>query len=491
MSHSSRKSEQRSVVVDPDPKYELSPYLFMQFMEPLGTTDGSVEAAWDFQRECWREDVVAAARALAPTMLRWGGIFCSYYRWREAVGPRSRRKPVYNLHWGGVETNQVGTHEFVDFCRTIGAEPLLGVNFGSEGRKHWARPLKGGIRSAGPREAADWVDYCNNPGNRERRANGAKRPLGVRFWQIGNETSYGRSGYDCEVAARRTLEFAGAMRRADPEVTLIGWGDSGWAKRMLEVAGAELQYIACHHFFGPGPDSPLAGLRYRHDPAGAWQCLMDAWESTDVKIRQMRSQIAGHPVGLALTESHFALPGRNRGEVLSTWAAGVAYARILNVHARHGEVLKIANLADFCGTRWMVNAIMIPTPQGGPRAYLMPVAQVISLLRHHVGRHAVGVASAPHALDVTASRTGKRLFLHVVNTSRTETIRARIKVVGMRTRGGRAFQIADDPWREIDETAPDLFSPAEHALPSSGNCRFPPASVTALELSLEGLPRPG
>jgi len=35
--------------VDPTPRFDLSPYLFMQFMEPLGTTDGSVAAAWDFK----------------------------------------------------------------------------------------------------------------------------------------------------------------------------------------------------------------------------------------------------------------------------------------------------------------------------------------------------------------------------------------------------------------------------------------------------------
>jgi hypothetical protein len=35
-----------AVAVDPKPLFELSPYLYMQFMEPLGATDGSVEAAW-------------------------------------------------------------------------------------------------------------------------------------------------------------------------------------------------------------------------------------------------------------------------------------------------------------------------------------------------------------------------------------------------------------------------------------------------------------
>jgi len=35
------------VLLDPRPLFDLSPYLYMQFMEPLGKTDGSVAAAWD------------------------------------------------------------------------------------------------------------------------------------------------------------------------------------------------------------------------------------------------------------------------------------------------------------------------------------------------------------------------------------------------------------------------------------------------------------
>src|SRR5512143_2246980 len=98
--------------INPEPRFELSPYLYMQFMEPLGATDGSVEAAWDHRRDQWREDVVAVTRELAPPMIRWGGIFTDYYRWREGVGPRSKRVPMLNLLWDGIESNQVGTAEF-------------------------------------------------------------------------------------------------------------------------------------------------------------------------------------------------------------------------------------------------------------------------------------------------------------------------------------------------------------------------------------------
>src|SRR5204862_3081743 len=147
------------IVVDPTPLFELSPYLYMQFMEPLGATDGSVEAAWDHLLDQWREDVVEITRELGPPMMRWGGIFSDFYRWREGVGPRDTRPSMLNLLWGGIESNQVGTGEFVDLCRQAGAEPLICINFESDGRKQYMK-AKGSVRTADAKEATEWVAYC-------------------------------------------------------------------------------------------------------------------------------------------------------------------------------------------------------------------------------------------------------------------------------------------------------------------------------------------
>ncbi len=475
-----------AIVVDPTPRFDLSPYLYMQFMEPLGTTDGSVAAAWDSLRDRWRPDVIDVTKELSPTLMRWGGCFSSYYRWKEGVGPRAERRPMLNLLWGGVETNQVGTGEFVDFCRQVGAEPLLAVNFESDGRRQWQRSPKGDVRSAGPEEAAEWVRYCNAADSPPRREHGHAEPYHVHLWQIGNETSYDRNGFDCETAAQRTVDFARAMRKEDPTIQLIGWGDSGWAKRMMEAAGEHLQYLAFHHMFNPDrnlPDSPLRGIEYRKDPARTWQHLMNAAQVHDARIRQMREQAAGYDIPLAMTECHFALPGRNRCEVLSTWAAGVANARLLNVHERHGDRLKIATLADFCGTRWQVNAIMIPTPGG--KSYMMPVALAMALYRHHTGAQAVHVTRAPAGLDVTASRSGDRLFLHVINTSRNRSITSHLAVEGMGIRSGRVFQLAADPEFEVIETQAREITPVQKDLAPDGLWTFPPASVSAVELDTE------
>lgn len=475
-----------SIAIDPAPRFKLSPYLYMQFMEPLGATDSSVEAAWDHLRDGWRADVLEVTRELAPTMMRWGGIFADFYRWREGVGPREKRPPMLNLLWGGIESNQVGTAEFVDFSRQVGAEPLICVNFESDGRQRYMR-AKNSVRTANAQEAAEWVAYCNDAANRERRAHDRPAPLAVKYWQIGNETSYDRNGFNLETAARKTVEFARTMRGADPSIQLIGWGDDNWAPRMIEVAGEHLQFLAFHHMFNPDEEKQpvLRGELYRRDAEATWQQLMKAWKINDRKIRLIREQLGRHQMPLAMTECHFAIPGRDRGDVNSTWATGVAYARILNNHQRHGDVLHIATAADFCGTRWQNNAVIIPVPQNQGRAYLQPVARVMRLYRHHIGSHAVDVRQQPEGLDVAASRSGDTVFLHVVNTHRTRAVKTDLQVANRRVQSGRVFEIADDPLVELSYlNSAEVMRVTEKAMNDTAAWEFPAASVSAVEIKL-------
>ena len=275
------------------------------------------------------------------------------------------------------------------------------------------------------------------------------------------------------------------MRAADPGIQLIAWGDSGWARQMVEEAGEHFDMLAFHHMFNPDrqDDPVLAGERYRADPAATWDCLMDAWKMNDAKIREVRDNLGSRQKPLAMTECHFAIPGRDRCDVNSTWATGVAYGRILNNHQRHGDVLRIATAADFCGTRWQVNAVMIPVPHG--RAYLMPVARVMRLYRHHIGTHAVGVEACPLNLDVVASRAASKLYLHIVNTHRTQNVAARLQLSEGQVSSARAFEIVDEPMVEVSEfNSSEVMQVRERPLRSDGSWVFPAASVTVVEVQL-------
>jgi hypothetical protein len=254
---------------------------------------------------------------------------------------------------------------------------------------------------------------------------------------------------------------------------------------MAEAAGEHLDYLAFHHMFNPDDaDSPvLAYGKYREDPARTWDQLMNSWKIHDAKIRRVRDLLGNASLPLAMTECHYSIAGRHRCEVLSTWAAGVSYARLLNVHERHGDLLKVATAADFCGTRWQVNAVMLPVP-GAQGAFLMPVAHVMKLYRHHSGERAVTVKRAPGELDVTASRTGDTVYLHVVNTDSTRAVSARISVVGAQAASGQVFEIAAEPMSEIYGNEPNALAPVRKSLSPASPWQFPPASVSAVEITL-------
>ena len=145
---------------------------------------------------------------------------------------------MINAMWGGLESNQVGTAEFVDFARKVHAEPLMCVNFESDGRPQY-KTVKGKDRCGDAREAANWVAYCNDPDNAERRGHGLAEPIPIRYWQLGNETSYDNHGFDRATAVGKTIEFAKAMRDA-PDAAELG-------VFTLQRPNRKKKFVICEH----------------------------------------------------------------------------------------------------------------------------------------------------------------------------------------------------------------------------------------------------
>jgi alpha-L-arabinofuranosidase len=490
-------SAAESVRIDPAPLFPISPYLYMQFMEPLGVTDSSVEASWDFDVDDWRRDFVAATADLAPGAIRWGGLFSRYYKWREGVGPPERRPPMRNYVWSGWESNRVGTREFVDLCRRADAAPLLCVNFLGDGRQRYARTREGD-RTGDAQEAADWVSYANDPDNPERRRHGDREPYGVKLWQIGNETSYDADGFTRDEAITHTIEFARAMKRRDPSIALIGWGDgdgsdpaSLWAGDLVDRAGEHLDFVAIHMMqqLPTRRDTVLRGRRYQHDPVRAWAELLDLSRGIErrlVELEQVLESRRTPPrIGIAVTEGHLSLAPHNVNPILTEWMTGVYHARAMNIYQRHGDRVRIATGADFNGTRWTTVALMLPVPRGS--SYLLPAGAVMRLFRRHNGDHAVSVRAAPADLDIAASRSGNRLFLHVANLAFDRSVAASFAVDGRAIGGGRVIEIApDDARRAVSQDEPNVFEPKEMPLGKDAGAawRFPAASVSVVELDL-------
>ncbi len=192
----------------------------------------------------FRADVIDALRDWSPTQLRWpGGNFVSAYDWRLGVGDRDLRPTYLDPAWWQWESNDVGTDEFIDLCRLIGAEPVLTANMGTGTAE----------------EAAAWVEYCNGDAATEygalRAEHGYAQPHDVRVWFVGNE-QYGnwQVGHcDPETYARRYLEFARAMRAVDDRLTLLGVGVPAnlyahWNEQVLGLAADEMDQYSVHYY---------------------------------------------------------------------------------------------------------------------------------------------------------------------------------------------------------------------------------------------------
>ena len=215
-------------------------------------------------------------------MMRWGGIFADFYRWREGVGPRDKRPPMLNLLWGGIESNQVGTAEFAGLCRTVGAEPMICVNFESDGRQQDMK-AKGSVRTADANEAAAWVAYCNDPGNAERKAHGTvdRSPFAT-----GKSATKPLTTRKASTSKRRRVRPSNLPRRCAPPIRrsadCLGpaAGPGAWPTSPASTFSA-WRSVTCSI---PTHQKPvLRGELYRRDPI-KWQQLMGASQTSDAKI---------------------------------------------------------------------------------------------------------------------------------------------------------------------------------------------------------------
>ena len=47
------------------------------------------------------------------------------YDWTDGIGPRELRPRTFDLAWRAIETDQVGTNEFLAWASRLGREPML------------------------------------------------------------------------------------------------------------------------------------------------------------------------------------------------------------------------------------------------------------------------------------------------------------------------------------------------------------------------------
>ncbi len=215
----------------------------------------------------WRKDVIEMVRdQVKPGALRWpGGIFASFYDWRDGVGEPDNRPVNPSYHWGGYSFNDVGTLEYYKFCQETGAEPFICLNLFHPSKEVYSYLGKNDAPmqvhgyhlpqftdlEKGAKLAADWVAYCNAPAGSHPMADlrvkhGHPEPLRIKYWELENEAF--RFFQTAEEYAKACVVYSGAMKAVDPGIKLgmCTYGDhlSNGLEHMLEIAGKHVDFLA-------------------------------------------------------------------------------------------------------------------------------------------------------------------------------------------------------------------------------------------------------
>lgn len=320
----------------------------------------------------FRPDTIALLRQLHSGMWRLpGGNFLSDWDWHDAIGDVDKRPPVFDYAWNAMQVNDIGMDEFMTLCELIDVDPYVTVNAGL-----------GDANSA-----AEEVEYLNGSASTYwgaiRARNGHREPYHIKYWNIGNEP-WGtfQIGYtDLKYFVLKNNEFAKAMRKVDPSITLIGsakmmepmWlkgedrakyvdnlepmfgSDTDWTGGLLAKSWGTFDGIAQHWYEGPGrhfdvnkakalpPDAPADGayvtytpttLEYARYAGDVVRRHAEEWEGYQKRFPQMLDK----KIFLSIDEYAYGLGGGGRG-MGPTLKSALAYGMLLNEMLRHTDFI--------------------------------------------------------------------------------------------------------------------------------------------------------
>jgi len=344
----------------------------------------------------YRPDLLEAVAQLQPPVIRWpGGCFASPYRWKDAIGPQSKRQIYPREIWDDQDVNSFGVDEFVRMCKKIGAEPLIVVNIGTE---TWNGKVDPQLFL---QEVRDWIEYCNGPASSKwgqlRAANGHPEPYGVKYWEIDNETWH----MGAEKYADAVNMFAPAMKEADPSIKLAACGSAGygddvnglrWNRTIIDRCAPVIDYLSIHHY--ENPDAFADGPR--------------RYEAFFEKTAKLIAASANPNVKIDVSEWNAQS---------TDWRTGLYCGGLLNAFERCGDFLEIGGPALFLrhtlATDWD-NAFINFNERGW---FPAPNYVVMKLWREHYAPHRIAVQGATGRLNLIATRSddGRTCYVKVVN----------------------------------------------------------------------------
>ena len=480
----------------------IAPEIYGHFCEHLGGVfydglwvgpDSPIENIHGF-----RKALVDSFRKICPPVLRWpGGCFAETYDWRDGIGPREKRPRRLNWWYnndGRVESNQVGTHEFIDLCRLVGAQPYFAAN----------------MTSVTPLHIRDWMEYCNMPAHEttladERAQNGDEQPLGVRYWGIGNENWGGGGNMTAEMCAREFMRYATVCRSVPGQKALVACGANGhdvaWTREMMRTMHAKgclPEALSVHYYCG------TAGTPQEFTEAEWYELLRkadfmrrivdDHRAAMDEFDPERRVSLFVDEWGCWHQEGTGPSKGKNLFEQQSNLRDAVVAALTLNLFNNRCDVVGMSNVAQLCNN---LHTLYLAS---GEHFLETPTYFVYDLFKAHQGARQLetlvdcGCAGPDDGeaplCQVSASASQAQdgsVTLTLANLSVTDSADVRLDALGGALTGTAEISTlcAADPHTCNTFENPHAVRPVRESRPfaSGDTIRLPAASVVSVHIA--------
>lgn len=442
-----------------------------------------------------RKDVIEALKKLKIPVLRWpGGCFADTYHWKDGIGPKDQRPSMVNAWWGGVtEDNSFGTHEFLNMCEALGAEPYLSGNVGS-----------GTVQ-----ELSDWVQYVNfggqSPMSTLRTTNGREKPWNVTYWGIGNE-AWGCGGHMTpEYYTDIYRKYATFMTDWSNSTHIFriasgaGSGDYNWTEVLMrDIPRNLLEGVALHHYavIDWGNKSSATGFTEEQ----YFQTMQRALHMDELVSRHSTIMDRYDPnkrIALVVDEWggwYDVEPGTNpaflyqQNTMRDAMIAGVT----LNIFNNHADRVRMANLAQ---TINVLQAVILTNEE---KIILTPTYHVMEMynvhqdakllpLTVHCAEYQYGDDKLPAVSASASLDTNNLVHVSLVNidAKKTQEIGVQFPGTTYKSVSGRILTSTSlqdhNTFDKPDKVIPTTFKDAQ-LKGGTLTVKMPPFSVVVLEL---------
>lgn len=477
----------------------IHPHIYGHFAEHLGSCIyGGIYVGENTKipnQNGIRLDLIQALKELKVPQLRWpGGCFADTYHWKDGIGDKKNRPAIKNVWWGGVtEDNSFGTHDFLNFCEAIGADPYLAGNVGS-----------GTVQ-----ELADWVKYTNHdsgsPMTDLRKANGREKPWKAKMWGVGNEVWGCGGNMKPEYYANIYRQYATFMTdwvnsdRLFRVASGANVADYHWTEVLLrDIPHNMLEGVALHHYSFVEWEKKGSATQFTEEQY--FKTMKTALRMDELVTRHSTIMDKYDPtrkIALVVDEWggwYDVEPGTNPGFLYqqNTMRDAMIAGATLNIFHQHAERVRAANIAQ------MVNVLQAVILTNEEKIIRTPTFHVMEMYNVHQGalnlpldlqcedyRH--GDEKLP-AISASASRdkAGKiHISLVNIDPNNAKEVRLNLRGINPSAVNGRILtsaQVQDfNSFEQPDKIKPVPFKGA--ALDNNElTIQLPPISVVVLEL---------